>query len=182
MAPGSRRCGGINTHAAGAVARIWIVACRHRRENITIALDPTCSSYPKTPEEVALKIAELRAAIDTLQPASPSPDARDFEVESAQQVGLHLVMRVRYPSCADCAFEGSKVILFENCSVLDALKWRKIDPHFRERPATGWNTREAPSPSARFVPTKEGWAAALRYAEMLANASKPKVYRGKEKA
>lgn len=80
-----------------------------------------------------------------------------------QVVGPHLVMKVLYSNCALCAYEGQKVLVFLNTSTLDALKWRKIDPHFRPQ-STGRPHTEAPSPAARFPSTKDGWVDALTYA------------------
>ncbi len=78
-------------------------------------------------------------------------------------VGPHLVVKVLYPNCELCAYEGRKVLVFLNTSTLDALKWKKIDPHFRP-PNPGKSHTEAPSPAARFPDTNEGWVDALTYA------------------
>lgn len=78
------------------------------------------------------------------------------------RVGRHLVMKVKYPNCSSCAFEGTKILVFLNISELEALKWRKIDPHFRDPRRK--STTEAPSPAARFPGTPEGWADAVAYA------------------
>jgi hypothetical protein len=53
-------------------------------------------------------------------------------------------------------------MVFLNVSELDALKWKEIDPHFRDekhRLATA-----APSPAARFPGSDEGWLDAYAYA------------------
>jgi hypothetical protein len=93
--------------------------------------------------------------------ANPSKVA-DHVIEDVARVGPHLVLKVTYPSCPDCSYEGTKVMVFLDISELQALKWRTIDPHFREvKPGAN----EAPSPSARFPATPEGWEDALAYAQ-----------------
>ena len=76
-------------------------------------------------------------------------------------MGAHLVMKVKYPNCALCAYEGQKVMVFLNVTEAQVLKWRRIDPHFR---ATKALPQEAPSPAARFPASQEGWRDALDYA------------------
>lgn len=99
-----------------------------------------------------------------------SPDSSNFEIEEAEQVGRHLVLRVKYPNCSSCAYEGSKVMVFLNTSPLQAMRWKKIDPHFRAPRSVqpgfhaNENPREAPSPAARFPASREGWSDALSYA------------------
>lgn len=73
-------------------------------------------------------------------------------------------MKVQYPNCRRCAYEGVKVLVFANTTAMDALKWKRIDPHFRDPKLKGLNT-EAPSPLARFPASAEGWADALAYAQ-----------------
>jgi hypothetical protein len=72
-------------------------------------------------------------------------------------------MKVLYPNCSKCAYEGNKVMVFLNVNEVDVLRWRKIDPHFRD-PKTSRSSKEAPPPAARFPASKEGWADALAYA------------------
>lgn len=38
------------------------------------------------------------------------------------------------PSCARCAYEGNKVLVYLNTSAITALKWNIIDPHFSDKP------------------------------------------------
>ncbi len=100
--------------------------------------------------------AALQAQIDAM-----SPDPTRYEIVEVAPVGAHLVLKVRFPSCAKCAYEGTKVLVYLNTSAVDALKWRKLDPHFRDAKAT---TGEAPSPAARFPASPAGWADATVYA------------------
>jgi len=66
-------------------------------------------------------------------------------VLEAEQVGAHLVMRVEYPNCSKCSYEGIKVLVFEDVGPLQALKWSSIDPHFSDRKGKS-PTPERPPP------------------------------------
>jgi hypothetical protein len=94
--------------------------------------------------------------------ASLTPDAHNFEIMDAKAEGSHLVVKVKYPSCRNCSYEGTKIMVFLNTTAIDALKWRKLDPHFRNKPV---DKDVAPSPAARFPASPEGWADALTYAK-----------------
>lgn len=134
------------------------MTCRHEKN------DPSCSSHRnyREPEPYVAP----KPFYPTAPPAPLTPDPKNYAVERVQRVGKHLVMRVKYPNCAACAFEGSKVMVFLNVVESEALLWRQIDPHFRD---VGTRQRheaphEAPSPAARFPATTMGWADALDYA------------------
>jgi hypothetical protein len=79
------------------------------------------------------------------------------------RIGKHLVMKVKYPNCFKCAFEGNKLMVFLNVTEVQVLRWRKIDPHFRPTPLAS-SAIEAPSPAARFPASPDGWADAIAYA------------------
>ena len=121
------------------------------------AAESSASSARYEASRHELKIKELEAEI-----ASLTPDNSHYEIVDAVAVGTHLVMRVKYQSCRDCAYEGIKVMVFLDTNSIDALKWRKIDPHFRT--ASG-GTIAAPSPAARFPASPQGWMDALAYAK-----------------
>jgi hypothetical protein len=94
-----------------------------------------------------------------------TPDNKKYEIQRAEIIGPHLVLEVLYPNCSLCAYEGRKVMVFLHTSTLDALKWREIDPHFRVFSKLGIKVGNiAPSPSARFPASTEGWADAINYA------------------
>lgn len=97
-------------------------------------------------------------------PAPKTPDAKNYQIEDVQQVGPHLVLKVLYPNCKACSYEGNKVLVFLNVSTLAAMKWKIIDPHFRPAPSKRINDKEAPGPNARFPATVEGWSDAIAYA------------------
>jgi hypothetical protein len=96
--------------------------------------------------------------------AAASPNPKNYEILDALPVGECLVLRVKYPSCTLCEYEGVKVMVFLKVSPLDALKWREIDPHFRPAPKIQEPTK-APSPAARFPGTMQGWIDAQQYAK-----------------
>ena len=93
-----------------------------------------------------------------------SPDSANYTIEDVALVNGHLVMKVKYPNCAKCSYEGTKIMVFLNTTTLEALKWKVIDPHFRER-FIEKQPYEAPSPAARFPASSEGWQDALAYAK-----------------
>lgn len=142
------------------------MTCRHQ------AGDPNCSSHPnnvsqrayesaaedrkRTHAEHERQLKELRGQI----PASP--DSQNYSIEEVEQVNDHVVLKVKYPNCTRCAYEGNKVMVFLNTSLRDVIRWRRIDPHFRA-PAQK-SVIEAPSPAARFPGSPEGWQDALKYA------------------
>lgn len=91
-----------------------------------------------------------------------TPDAENFTIEDAVVVGENLVLKVKYPNCKRCTYEGNKVMVYLKTDPLKALKWKKIDPHFR---GPGRTDKEAPSPAARFPASPEGWQDALAFAK-----------------
>ncbi len=96
-----------------------------------------------------------------------APGSTVYEVIDAVPIGPHLVMKVQYPNCSMCAYEGIKVMVFLNVNLIDALKWKTIDPHFRasDDPVNLGRPRQAPSPAARFPASEDGWEDALTYAK-----------------
>jgi hypothetical protein len=93
--------------------------------------------------------------------AARTPRADQYELQRVEQVGPHMVLEVLYPSCATCAYEGRKVLVILNVDPLAAMRWRRIDPHFRDKATS---ITEAPSPAARFPASAEGWKDAVAYA------------------
>lgn len=118
------------------------MVCRHEKG------DPNCSSSPN-----------YRRLYEETQ--TVTPDSTRYSIEEVERVGPHLVMKVKYPNCARCAYEGVKVLVFLNVTEAQVLKWRRIDPHFRGAKSLA---QEAPSPAARFPASAEGWRDALDYA------------------
>ena len=104
------------------------------------------------------QIAKLEAEIQAM-----SVKAEQYDIMDVARVGKHLVMKVRYPSCTKCEFDGIKVMVFLDVGEMEAMRWRRIDPHFR-KPEKTQHRIQAPSPAARFPGTDEGWTDALAYA------------------
>ena len=117
----------------------------------------SCHHKPGDPE------CSSSAAYVRRQMATTTPDASNYEVEDVAQMGKHLVLKVKYPNCRSCAFEGSKVMVFLNTTSLQAMRWRRIDPHFRD-PKLKLLPTDAPSPAARFPGDLNGWIDATTYA------------------
>lgn len=117
----------------------------------------TCRHPPGFHDAVNDRVREL---------TPPTPDAKNYEIEDVEQVGNHLVAKVKYPNCAKCAFEGVKVMVFFDTTIKDAIRWRVIDPHFRAARAASLPKMPsyAPAPAARFPGSPEGWKDALAWA------------------
>lgn len=140
------------------------MVCRHK------AGDTSCSSHPdnvrlaqyEQEEASRQKIVEDEKRRKLIKDGT-TPDASNYEILEAEQVGKHFVMKVLYPNCAMCAYEGVKIMVFLNVFAIDVLRWKKIDPHFRQ--SSTRMIRDAPSPAARFPNSKDGWADAITYAK-----------------
>ncbi len=131
------------------------MTCRHERG------DRRCSSHP---DNVARRQAEYQAEKERQADlAARTPDKARYEIEDSERVGPHLVLKVRYPNCTKCSFEGQKVMVFLDVTEAQVLRWKEIDPHFRD-PTKQPARHEAPSPAARFPASPEGWQDALAYA------------------
>lgn len=118
-------------------------------------------------QEKQTEIQRLKARIAELEART---DFSKFEIVDVREISGNLVVKVKYPDgCKDCSYENNKVLVFLGMTTLQAIKWRKIDPHFREPTRTHAPT-EAPGPAARFPASPEGWQDAIFYAE---NARKP---------
>lgn len=138
------------------------MTCRHNPH------DPTCTSYKSRAAEAQAFLTERarvegRGASVVWPPPSDRPDAERYEIVDVEAVGHHLVLKVSYPSCAKCAYEGQKVMVFLNTTPADALRWKRIDPHFRD-PSDPTTSTSAPSPAARFPASLSGWVHAITYA------------------
>ena len=154
------------------------MTCRHAKG------DPACSStvggyahreaerYREEAHRKEVAEAEERARKATAEQYARTPDSEKYEVVQAERVDAHLVLKVLYPNCAKCAYEGHKVMVFLNVTEADVLRWRKIDPHFRD-PKAARAPREAPSPAARFPASPDGWCDALTYARGKDRAASP---------
>lgn len=123
------------------------MTCRHGPDDIE------CSSHPRNqPGYVA---------------PPPTPDASNYQIVDVEEFKetRRLVLKVKYPNCAACVYEGVKVMVFENTTPLEALKWKHIDPHFRD-PNLNRSAEWAPCPVARFPASADGWAQAKVFAAL----------------
>ena len=122
--------------------------CRHDRN------DPDCS-----------KNGGGYAAWSTERSESKTPDNTNFQIEEVEERGNFLIVKAKYPNCAKCAYEGNKVMVFEGVKVRDAIKWRILDPHFRQGGLPP-PINTAPPPVARFPASDQGWKDALSYVQI----------------
>ena len=135
------------------------MTCRHKRG------DPDCGSHSsylaeqKSEKEKITK--ELEAEGWGKLPATP--DSENYEIILFKRVSLHLVLKVRYPNCSNCSFEGDKVMVFLDVEEKDVIMWKKINPHFRD-PTQTIDNKQAPSPAARFPASTQGWSDAVTFA------------------
>ena len=127
------------------------MTCRHAPG------DPNCGSYEAT-------LSHYRSIVQQAD-RSLTPDSKNYTIDKAERVGSHLVLQVKYPNCAKCAYEGNKVMVFLNVSEIDALRWREIDPHFRDTKKHVVHVTSAPSPAARFPASADGWSDAVEFAK-----------------
>lgn len=102
---------------------------------------------------------KYEAERDELLARTPNPDV--YDILEIEEVGSNLVAKVKYSGCADCSFDSCKVMVWIGVSLKDAVRWRRIDPHFTKnvRPPS-----EAPCVRARFPADDQGWKDALAYA------------------
>lgn len=131
------------------------MTCRHQEG------DPTCTAG-KSPADMRKK-AEAMWRKWGPQNDPPTPDCEQYSILDVEQVGKHLILKVQYPSCAKCSYEGTKVMVFLGCSMRQALLWKRLDPHFQEQEILR-SRQEAPPPDARFPASDQGWEDALTYA------------------
>lgn len=129
-----------------------LMICRHGPD------DPGCSSNRRY------------VALEPVIQEPKTPDKFKYEIVDACRVGSHLVLKVLYPNCKKCSYEGNKVLVFLGVSEMQVLKWKEIDPHFRETHDYLQLPSQAPSPAARFPASQQGWEDALAYAKSKAGA------------
>lgn len=124
--------------------------CRTQQEHE----DRLMSSFSVEKSAILKQLAEA-------EEKNKTPDNTQYEIVEIFRVGEHVVLKVLYPNCRKCSYEGNKIMVFLNVSEVQLVKWRVIDPHFREGTSS---EREAPPPAARFPASAEGMEDALAYA------------------
>lgn len=106
----------------------------------------------------------------TTERVPETPDSMRYTVLDIYRSGKYVALKVEYPNCALCSYEGVKVMVFE-ADEKDIINWRKIDPHFRD-PSAPRDKAEAPPPLARFPANTAGWFEARDYASRRNEASR----------
>ena len=129
------------------------MTCRHSDD------DPSCSSYPENVRR-AQALVDAKKERDAL-----TPDADEYEILQFERVGRVIVLKVLYPNCTLCAYDGTKIMIMPHMSEIQMIQLKRIDPHFR--PLSENATGEAPSPIARFPGSEIGWTNALAFAKRL---------------
>ncbi len=119
------------------------MTCRHTGN------DPACSSNKSSYYESLAR----------------TPDSEKYQIQDVRRIGAHLVLKVLYPNCSSCSYEGNKVLVYLDATEIQVLRWKKIDPHFRDPKKSSKITTEAPGPDARFPASEVGWEDAIRYAQ-----------------
>lgn len=137
------------------------MTCRHK------AGDPGCSSTKDNYyyKEQNAEVQRLQRQVDEQRALLKKPDNSQFEIIDCFEGTKGIVLKVKYDSCKDCAYEGTKVLVYAGLTTRDVLKWRVIDPHFSGKPPA--TTREAPSPTARFPSSEGGWDMAVKLLALL---------------
>lgn len=82
------------------------------------------------------------------------PNPTDFKILRYHQIGAYLIVLLKYPRCIN--YEGTKILVFFNCTIQQLKSQTFIDPHFID------NTKYH-SPIARFIPTDDGWGMAQKF-------------------
>lgn len=136
----------------------------HTRRAMDFANEDARWATESAKKNADAEVQKARARLQELQERSPDPDR--FAIDDIEQVGPHLVVKVEYPGCVRCSYDRRKVMVFLNTDIKQAIKWRRIDPHFREVTKSNLpaGQTEAPSPAARFPASRDGWCDALSYA------------------
>lgn len=99
------------------------------------------STYDSTPLRV----------IESKSPNYPNPDPNNYKIIRGYEYNNNLIVEIKYLDCTN--YEGRKILFYENCTLLDLMKQKSIDPHFSEN-------KKFHSPTARFEPTERGWCMA----------------------
>lgn len=94
--------------------------------------------------------SDYNKPVTTVSP-NPNPDPNNYEIINHLESNGWLLIKIKYLDCTN--YEGMKILLFKDVTVMDLLKQKLIDPHFSEN-------EKYKSPFARFEPTEKGWFAA----------------------
>jgi len=121
----------------------------------------TCRHKPGDPRCSSSKEYWLNA-----EPPVTTPDKNKFQILEILEFGKNLLLKVKYPNCLNCAYEGTKVLLYTDVKLRDVIFWKEIDPHFAD-PKIKRRADQAPPPFARFPANDLGWKVACELAQRL---------------
>lgn len=88
-----------------------------------------------------------------------NPDPSNWKILKAQEHGKFLILMMEYPDCTN--YEGKKILVFEDVTMIDLVNQKMIDPHFFPK------NPKFKSPIARFEPTDRGWKMAEKFVRAL---------------
>ena len=92
----------------------------------------------------------------------PNPNPSNYEILSNQLILTrrhhYLILEIKYLDVNN--FEGIKILVFRDVSLLMLEKQQDIDPHFSDN-------KQFHSPIARFIPTEEGMLMALEFCKSM---------------
>lgn len=92
--------------------------------------------------------------------ASPvNPDPNNYQIIDKYEYKCpkgttYVALLIKYTGCTN--FEGQKILVYQNCTLVDLLLQRELDPHFCDN-------QNHIYPIARFIPTFEGWEMAKQF-------------------
>ena len=91
------------------------------------------------------------------KPRLGEPIARNFKILRSVMIGKYVISEMQYPDAV--TYNGKKILVYDDykrysCLISSGI----VDPHFLDK---------SYSPTARFVPTEEGWDLALKFARMM---------------
>jgi len=78
----------------------------------------------------------------------PNPNPKNFKIIRSERFGKFLMVEVMYPDCKN--FEGRKIMVYFDTTVVKLKKQGSLDPHFSDN-------KNYYSPIARFIPNTTGW-------------------------
>lgn len=88
---------------------------------------------------------------------NPNPNPKNFSLIRVYIENNLAIVEAEYPDCTN--FEGKKIMVFPESSLLKIEHRAELDPHFCENCDLGL--------IARFAPTAAGWRHALRFVKTL---------------
>ncbi len=113
---------------------------------------PKRASYPSGPTIFSSGSSTTPAKTDN------SSDKKNYRFIRTHERNGIVVLWINYPQFKN--YEGNKILVYKDTTLVDILNQDYIDPHFLEE-------RGRINPFARFRPTEEGWTIAVRLADYI---------------